>query len=160
MKLWLVRHGEAAPMQADDAARELTARGQADIRALGNLLARDHVRVDQIIVSPYVRARQTCELLQQQNAWPVEPIVEQAMTPDSVIEHVLQILSACDEQHSLLVVSHQPLVSSLTALLVDGRSDFAFHYPMSPGSLAVIDLPVCAPGQGRLEKLLSPPYER
>ncbi|HEY9033787.1 MAG TPA: histidine phosphatase family protein [Pseudomonadales bacterium] len=59
MKLWLVRHGEAAPMQADDAARELTARGQADIRALGNLLARDHVRVDQIIVSPYVRARQT-----------------------------------------------------------------------------------------------------
>ena len=81
------------------------------------------------------------------------------MTPDAVIEHVMAILGRCDSDAATLVVSHQPLVSALTALLVDGSTRQAFDYPMQPGSMAVIDIPFCEPGMARLELLISPPYD-
>ena len=158
MKLWLVRHGEAEANMSNDPARKLTGKGQADIMALGKLLAMEGLAIDRAIVSPYTRARQTWEALQAKNHWPLQPIIEQALTPAEVTESILQVLQGCDSSESVLVVSHQPLVSSLTALLVSGSAGNAWEYPMMPGSLAEIELTDCLPGGGKLKRLLSPPY--
>jgi phosphohistidine phosphatase SixA len=70
MRLYLIRHADAAPPGdggvTDDHDRPLTELGHAQARALAVLKKRD-VKLDQIVSSPLVRARQTAEDLHQ--AW-------------------------------------------------------------------------------------------
>ena len=54
----IMRHGEATPMQADDAARQLTETGHQEASRMGQWLATHH-KPDALLVSPYIRAQQT-----------------------------------------------------------------------------------------------------
>ena len=62
MRVYLVRHAEAASGHPDD-ARELTARGLEEAQALAKQLAADGVRPDALLTSPLHRARQTADAL-------------------------------------------------------------------------------------------------
>src|SRR5919199_723114 len=71
-QLWLLRHGEAVPHEAQpDADRELTARGERQAEAAGAALARLGVEFAACYTSPKVRARDTARLACQ--ALNVEP---------------------------------------------------------------------------------------
>lgn len=52
-----MRHGEATPMQADDAARQLTQKGHIEAEKMGLWLAKNYAP-DALLVSPYIRAQQ------------------------------------------------------------------------------------------------------
>src|SRR5581483_4400920 len=56
VRLYLVRHAEAAQGEPDD-LRPLTAAGRAAARALGNRLAAEGVRADAVLTSPLLRGR-------------------------------------------------------------------------------------------------------
>ncbi|MEG5263148.1 phosphohistidine phosphatase SixA [Pseudomonas sp. JDS28PS106] len=134
MKLWVLRHGEAQPKAASDPARELTAHGRDQVlhsaaRLRGAALVR-------IIASPYVRARQTAELVRQalDFARPVE--IVDWLTPDSDPRGVLAQLDALDGE-SVLLVSHQPLVGALVGLLAHGS--YRHAEPMGTASLAELE---------------------
>ena len=58
MRLFLVRHAEAAPGDPDD-LRPLTPAGREAARALGEKLAAE--RLDAVLSSPLLRARETAE---------------------------------------------------------------------------------------------------
>jgi phosphohistidine phosphatase SixA len=60
VRLFLVRHAEAAPGDPDD-LRPLTPAGRDAARALGRQLA-EH-RPDAVVASPLLRARETAELV-------------------------------------------------------------------------------------------------
>ena len=62
MRVYLVRHAEAASGHPDE-ARELTPSGLEEARALGMQLAADDVRPDAVLTSPLKRARQTADEL-------------------------------------------------------------------------------------------------
>jgi len=62
MKLYFLRHADALPGD-DDPARELSARGRKQARALADFLVEAGVRFDVAYSSPLVRARQTAEIL-------------------------------------------------------------------------------------------------
>ena len=64
MRLWLLRHGEAEPQAASDAARELTAHGRKEVQQAAAQLAGRPLTA--IVASPYVRAQQTAELVRSE----------------------------------------------------------------------------------------------
>jgi phosphohistidine phosphatase len=66
LTLHLLRHahaGDAEAWQGDDAQRPLSKRGRGQAERLGAFLAEHRVRVDRIVSSPMVRARETAELV-------------------------------------------------------------------------------------------------
>ena len=74
MNLYIIRHADAQPLGEggieDDADRPLTTTGQAQCERLAAALQRQGVRLDRILTSPLLRARQTAEGLLQHLAGP------------------------------------------------------------------------------------------
>jgi phosphohistidine phosphatase len=69
--VYLVRHARAEPHAADDASRRLTPEGRERfLRLLGGL--RDRLRIARVVASPYLRARETAELLCRITGAPLE----------------------------------------------------------------------------------------
>jgi phosphohistidine phosphatase SixA len=121
--IYLVRHGDAVPEHdaGSDRDRWLSQSGRDAARALGESLRNQGVTIDDIIASPLPRAIQTAELiaaaLGYRGAIVTRRCLEPAGSPSACID-AMRTLGA-----NLLVISHEPLVSALAAMLL-GRSSF------------------------------------
>lgn len=118
MKLFLLRHGEAEPYRADDASRALTEVGQSSVLRRCEALA----PVDHLYCSPYVRARQSAEIVQGklgQNAH-IQPL----LTPDQPVTLVIDWLQTLPEG-DLCLIGHNPLLSHLANTLLGERNAIA-----------------------------------
>lgn len=151
MRLWILRHGQAESMAASDPLRNLTRAGQLEVQAI--LSQMREARLDGILASPYLRAQQTAELICRGLGHPRGVATAAWLTPDDNPHQVIDFLAERTEAE-LLLVSHQPLVSQLIALLVDGSR--SAHYPMPTAGLACIDMDLPAAGLGHLQLLTSP----
>lgn len=149
--VWIMRHGQAASGQPDD-QRPLTEEGQREAARMGQWLfatldeaQRRHLT---IVTSPYLRARQTARIVADQLE--VDRPVEELplITPDDPIEPVLDWLQAHVVDAPCLLVSHMPLVGSLTARLADG--DPRSSLPMPTAAIAGLEAEVWAAGCARL----------
>lgn len=158
MRLFIVRHGEAEPLKHTDAERALTSKGAADACALGKLLANEEVQWDAILVSPYLRARQTLDNILL--SFPHHPriLVNDTITPENAVVEAYKALATLGNVDNVLLVSHMPLVSSLVASLVEGSQRAVHSYPMSTSSLAEVQVDALCNGGGSLLRLISPPY--
>lgn len=162
MKIYLLRHGQAEPFIDNDAQRSLTDKGIADVKALGRLLQNDGVTFDAAFVSPYLRTQQTFQTLSDQMAYGGEKFDCEALLSESNSLQALEFfhdLIDTKATGSMIWVTHQPLISSLIATLVDGTSRTAYDYPMMPASLAVIDTQMLLPNMGQLVMTKHAPYE-
>jgi phosphohistidine phosphatase len=155
-RLWILRHGEAERHTQRDAERQLTVRGEADARAVGEYLATIVSSDLRVLASPYRRAQQTAQNVLL--AFPSKSLTTHDwLTPDD------DPLAAIDELAKLhdsevLLVSHQPLVSALAGMLADG--DYRAGPPMGTASLAELELSMVAPGCARLVALRHAPDYR
>lgn len=124
----VVRHGEAVPYADTDAQRPLTERGQAQARSvsakLARYLAREGCHETLLLHSPYVRAMQTAELLNEDLAAPMTEV--QGITPDdspkSALKRLDKVISEAPGHCALVIVSHMPLVSLLHSLWLEGNT--------------------------------------
>lgn len=134
MKLWLLRHGEAEPVARRDAERNLTARGRQQVREVAEHLQGRPLQA--VLVSPYVRAQQTADLLCEELGFTGQRLTASWLTPESELRQTLRELAgfAHDE---LLLVTHQPLVGSLAGLLIHGHRQQPL--PMNTASLALLE---------------------
>jgi phosphohistidine phosphatase len=157
MCLWILRHGRAEPQSTDDSRRALVASGERDARAAGIWLAGAASPPPLVFASPYRRAQQTEQAVLaarpgaqwQTAAW---------LAPDSDPGAVLEQLAGI-EAPQVLLVSHQPLVSALVGLLVDG--DYRAGPPLATASLAELELSMPAAGCAVLRSLRhAPDYSR
>lgn len=148
IRLWVLRHGQAEPRAASDAERALTERGDADAHAVAAWLERQPQRPQRILASPYRRAQQTAaavgEALKLNVTTAPEPI------PDADPVAIADWLS--QQGDSLLLVSHQPLLSALVGWLVAGR--VRAGPPLETASLVCMEGDVCAPGCLTLRRVL------
>ena len=151
MKLWILRHGEAEAHARSDDQRNLTEHGRKQVlRSAAHLIGQP---LDAIVASPYVRAQQTAELVHQALGL-TKPVVSVPwLTPDSDPDQAIAALDALGLEHVLLV-SHQPLVSTLLGLLVHGSRQSG--EPMGTASLAELQgaAPLC--GLMKLDRLRHP----
>jgi phosphohistidine phosphatase len=135
LRVYLVRHAQAEPGHPlGDAARRLTSDGRAAFAARAAELASE-VRLARILTSPYVRARETAELLSAASGAAVEP--EEALgSGRSTAEELVRIARVHGDGTAL--VGHNPEISEAIAL-VAGR-----ELPVPPGSVACLEV---SPGE-------------
>lgn len=144
MLILVMRHGEAEPKRnkenkvGDDDARHLTQSGAAQVRGVlsmaRNLLPRS--RIDTLISSPILRARETAGIAKEildVTTYVEDDSLRATSTPFEVFEKLYQL----KPDSTVMLVSHQPLVSSIVSSLLNWNEEY---YSMSPGSIARIDV--------------------
>ena len=138
MRLFLVRHAEAAPGHPDE-LRPLTPNGREQARALGERLA--SLAPPVVLSSPLLRARETAAAIAR--ATGAELRIDERLAPGA---NVVALLGAVDElgeplgRHldgPLVVVGHQPDCGEIAAALAGGEPP---AYP--PAGVAELDLPL------------------
>jgi phosphohistidine phosphatase len=131
MRLYIVRHAEAAPGEPDE-LRALTNAGRETARAVGNELAADGVRPDAVLSSPLLRARQTAAEIA--SATGVEAEADERLAPGATADDVRAAASGRGE--TVVVVGHQPDCGRAAAALGGGPE------PAFPaGGIVAIELP-------------------
>jgi phosphohistidine phosphatase len=150
MRLYIVRHGEAERQVTTDEARALTLRGSEDVAQLWEVLAQRGITPSRLISSPYVRARQTADIIAARFPQLVRTELG-SITPDGEPTEVIEELARQGAGDGWTLVSHMPFVDLLCGLLTDGQ-----RCPFPVGSVACVDLEVLTPGGGRLLWLRSP----
>lgn len=139
MNIWIMRHGEAGFNAPNDTARSLTDNGIKNVisqgKWLGEYLNNKQIKLDKILVSPYLRAKQTLENLitgmqavnfSQNFANLTEEWEE--ITPDGnpyVVEDYLHFLRE-EGAKNILLISHLPLVFDLSQRLTSNQSNVQF----------------------------------
>lgn len=118
MRIFLVRHGDAVPQEdaGSDRDRWLSAKGREHVRVLGRLLREQGAFPETILCSPLPRAVQTAELLAQALDY-LGVVTSLRCLEPSAQPHVAgnEIRAAASP---VLVVSHEPAISSLGAFLL------------------------------------------
>ena len=115
MRLYLVRHAEAAPGSPDE-LRPLTPEGRDQARSLGARLREAGVRADAIITSPLLRAKETGVLVGKELG--LEPIPDERLAPGTSAPMLAQAVSGRGE--TVIAVGHQPDCSQIVAALTGG----------------------------------------
>ena len=153
MNILILRHGQASMDAKSDAERPLTDRGRVDAQNAGRTLASLGVQFDCAWVSPFLRTQQTAD--EALKAYPeLARYNKDFLTPESSPHIVLQELKSSGLDNVLLI-SHQPLVSALAALLSESSS--AYGPSMSPASMAYLTSKDLLPGCGELQWLRHAP---
>jgi phosphohistidine phosphatase len=130
MRLYLVRHGEAAPGDPDE-LRPLTSEGREQARALGARLRNEDASPSVVLTSPLLRARETGAELAK--ALDVETEPEERLAPGATVEDVRAAVEGRGGQ--VVVVGHQPDCGQIAAALTGGPEP---RFPA--GGLVVLEL--------------------
>jgi len=155
------RHGKAARAASDD-LRELTRQGKADVTQGAATLRsvcqrRQQSQPDQLWYSRWVRTSQTASIVQQQfqcaRQDELEALIPGASPAD--VEEALQSLWPLESRpRHLVLISHQPLVSTLTDVLLGVTGSVPSH---PPGGFVSLQLDAPAPGCASLLWWAFPP---
>lgn len=105
MKLYLMRHGQAANPQIDP-EQGLTSQGRADIEQLAQRLIDQNVRFTQVFHSEKARARQTAEIMAEAIAPAVVPQQLAGLKPNDDPRELLPNIA--DWNVDTLITSHLP----------------------------------------------------
>lgn len=127
MRVFLVRHAEAAPGEPD-ALRPLTPEGEATARAVGELLEREHPTA--VVSSPLRRARETAAAIAA--AAGVEPAADERLAPGATAETLREAVAG--RGATVVAVGHQPDCGNIVEELTGERRPFA------PGAYAELEL--------------------
>jgi phosphohistidine phosphatase SixA len=130
MRLYLVRHAEAAPGQPDE-LRPLTPRGRDAARALGERLVESGEGPDAIVTSPLLRARETGAALARAAGIPAA--ADDRLGPGATAQDVRAVVAGRGER--VVVIGHQPDCGRIAAELTGGGAP-----PFPPAGMVTIDL--------------------
>ena len=116
MRLYLVRHAEAAPGEPDE-LRSLTPAGREAARALGVRLAAADPPPAVVLTSPLLRARETGEEIAR--AVGVENAPDDRLAPGATVN---QVRGAAESRavEAIVVIGHQPDCGQIAAELSGG----------------------------------------
>jgi phosphohistidine phosphatase len=127
MKLYILRHGEAAehgdPRYKNDADRPLTGKGIQRTKALAHTLRQLDITFDVIFSSPLIRARETAEIVERGLRLHGRLELTHDLAPSGDVEKLVhQINKLRPTPESVLLVGHEPYLGSLISLFCTGGS--------------------------------------
>ena len=153
MKVYFLRHGDAGDPNAwrgNDADRPLTPEGRERTAQEAATLARLQVKLDAIVTSPLLRARQTAE--------PVAGAlgIRTTLKDDERIvdldpRRLTSILRDHTKADAIMLVGHEPTMSQTIAQLIGGAD-----LELKKGGLACIELKNADSPHGQLLWLIPP----
>lgn len=152
MMVYLMRHGEAEQQALSDPARELTHKGGVDNRAVVAKLIQHSPMIDVALTSPYQRARQTSSALRMKFPQ-LRMQVSKDLEPEASAYDLLDKIEQMDAMQVFLI-SHNPIISNLLAIMVDGTLETNRH--MGTSHIACVSMDIVAPGCAELLYTLTP----
>ena len=160
MNLYLLRHGLAVePGTAGfrkDFERPLTPEGKQKLRSVAKAIKALDLYFDLILSSPYIRARQTAELVAKSLKASERLELLDALAPDGNIRKLVKLLEGlAPPPQEILLVGHEPYMSSLISRLVYGQP--GARVVMKKGGLCKLSVGSIEHGRcASLEWLLTP----
>jgi len=162
MNLYILRHGIATepgdPGFAKDADRPLTPEGERKLGQVAEAMEALKLSFDLILSSPYLRARQTAEIIAEALKARKRLELSDSLTPGGSMQKLVALLNHLQPPpESVLLVGHEPYLSGLISLLVSGEA--ALAVVMKKGGLCKLSTESLEPGRcATLEWLLTPKH--
>jgi phosphohistidine phosphatase len=130
MNLYVLRHGIAVepgtPGYEKDYERPLTSKGRHQLRQIAGAMKKMDLRFDLILSSPFLRAKQTAEIIAESLKLKKQPGFSDALTPDGNPKALIRQLNELKPvPENVLLVGHEPYLSQLIALLTAGETGVA-----------------------------------
>jgi len=122
MNLYLIRHAIAVDEGEDDSQRPLTDKGKKKMRTIAKGLRELGVEFDLILSSPYVRARETAEILVDVFKMKKEVKFSENLVPAGNPNLLMSELDVAANLDSIAIVGHEPFLTSLIGLLVSDHA--------------------------------------
>jgi len=153
MNLYLLRHGEAEAHASSNAGRQLTEAGINEVINVARQFAGKNVSLDTCLVSPALRAQQTADTFLSMlfDAPQMETLEE--LSANQRAAGIMKILES-RPGGNILLVSHNPILSELLALLTRGNID-GMHI-LETANLACVSLDIIGLGMGNCPWILEP----
>jgi phosphohistidine phosphatase len=150
MNLYLLRHAIAAergsPGIGDDSQRELTSEGAAKMRRIARGMLKLDLQFDLILSSPYLRTRQTADIVADVfEAREVLRFTDNLVPGAGGEQVVAEINKQYRKRENILLVGHEPTLSSLISMLVSG--DPTLDITMKKGGLCSLTIAVLTYGR-------------
>lgn len=159
MNLYLLRHGLAVdrtPGIKFDKDRPLTPQGQKKMRRLAVFLRKLGLSFDLILSSPFLRARQTAEIVAEvldlSKRLEITTHLAPGQRPSEAIEELTRKGRGLDD---VLLVGHEPDLSRLISILVTGKPGLALE--LKKGGLVKLEIGAMRPSRGATLQWLLPP---
>jgi len=121
MNLYIIRHAiavdEGTPEYEQDSERPLTDKGRKKMRQIARSLRNLGVEFDLILSSPYVRARETAEILADVFKMKEKIAFSESLIPMADPELLIPEFNEKYSVDSLALVGHEPHLSALIGIL-------------------------------------------
>ena len=160
MNLYLLRHGLAADLETHgltkDSERPLTSKGERKLWRIAEGMKALDLSFDVILSSPYLRARQTAEIIAE--AFHARKKIEfsETLIPAGSAKKLIELLNKLTSpSENILLVGHEPHLSEFISLLVSGKPGFSVI--TKKGGLCKLSIESLSYGRcAALEWLLTP----
>jgi phosphohistidine phosphatase len=162
MNLLVMRHAQAIDLGqngvADDESRYLTPAGQRQAAEMASALRSRGVRIEGLITSPLVRARQTAEIVAQVYGLGHDSLLQtDHLAPGLSCRKLAKYLRQHASDHAILF-GHEPDLGIFTSWLIGSKRA---HVRFAKGGVALIETDDdLERGSGELRWLLTPEWGR
>jgi phosphohistidine phosphatase len=136
--LYILRHGKAEDPGPGllDSERNLTKKGREEIAAVARWMVDQEIQIDMIAASPLARAQETAEIVARTLGVRDKVVSWKILAPGGDPETVCIQTSHHPDSDAILLVGHEPLLSSLISRIIAG--DRHAGIAMTKGALAKI----------------------
>jgi phosphohistidine phosphatase len=122
MNLYVIRHAiavdEGTPEYAQDSERPLTDKGKKKMRQIAKGLRALGVEFDLILSSPYVRAKETAEILADVFKVKADIALSDNLIPMGDPDLLIAEMNEKYSANSIVLVGHEPQLTAFVSLLV------------------------------------------
>jgi len=156
MQIYLLRHGiaEDAPPGRPDSERPLTSEGREKLRRVLKRARSADCAPSVILSSPYQRALETAAVAAEVLSYEHQVVKVPSLVPEGSPEAVWQELRRRPNERAILLSSHEPLMSTMVAFLLDSP---ALLVDMKKAALVRIEFERLGPRpKGVLKWMLTP----
>src|SRR2546423_430514 len=130
MNIFLLRHGIAVEAGTGgfnkDSERTLTPKGERKLWQVADAMAALELSFSTILTSPYVRARQTADIIVEALDAKRKLETIEDLTPGGSAKKVIDHINGLKPvPENVLLVGHEPFMSEFISLLISGESHAA-----------------------------------
>ena len=160
MNIYLLRHGIAVEQgtagHSKDSSRPLTSKGERKLWQIAEAMEALELSFDVILSSPYVRTRQTADIIAEAFNGRGKVELDDELAPSGNTKTLVERLAARKPApEDVLLVGHEPYLSELISLLVAG--DRGLSVLMKKGGLCKLEVESLRPSRcATLAWLLTP----
>ena len=138
LKVYFVRHGIAAGREefsGNDAQRPLTAEGKEKMARQARALRHLDLKLDAIVTSPLLRAKQTAEILARELGLRERLFEDKRAGTEFDSAQLAAILQQYSDKDSIAIVGHEPSMSQTIGRAIGGG-----NVEMKKGAVACVEM--------------------